>query len=133
MIFCSKPFKYPFKTTDFCRKYTPSLISDLRPMGYIKLIFQSNFDWVRYAFGTRDFRQTCDFYHPQGSQVLPWKFQIWGLWVKWKSFFGQTLIGSDRPLEPQIFVRHMIFIIPKGHSCYPENFRITKGCKAPAL
>ena len=31
--------------------------------------------------------------------------------------------GSDRPLELQIFVRHMIFIIPKDHSYYPENFR----------
>ena len=27
------------------------------------------------------------------------------------------------PLEPEIFVRHMIFIIPKGHRYYPENFR----------
>ena len=26
-------------------------------------------------------------------------------------------------LEPDIFVRHMTFIIPKGHSYYPENFR----------
>ena len=26
-------------------------------------------------------------------------------------------------LEPEIFVRHMIFIIPKGHSYYTENFR----------
>ena len=26
-------------------------------------------------------------------------------------------------LEPEIFVRHMIFIIPSGHRYYPENFR----------
>ena len=74
-------------------------------------------------FGTRRCRQTYGFYHPQVSLLLPWNFQIWGLWVKWKSFFSQTLIGSYRPLEPQIFVRHMIFIIPKGHIYYPENFR----------
>ena len=42
---------------------------------------------------------------------------------KQKSFFSQTLIGLDRPLELQIFVRHMVFIISKGHSYYPENFR----------
>ena len=33
------------------------------------------------------------------------------------------MTGSDRPLEPQIFVRQMIFIMPKGHSYNPENFR----------
>ena len=27
------------------------------------------------------------------------------------------------PLEPEIFVTHLIFIIPKGHIYYPENFR----------
>ena len=26
-------------------------------------------------------------------------------------------------LEQEIFVRHIIIIIPKGHSYYPENFR----------
>ena len=40
-----------------------------------------------------------------------------------KVIFSQTLMGSDRPLEPDIFNRHMIFIIPKGHSYYPGNFR----------
>ena len=39
------------------------------------------------------------------------------------SCVSQTLIGSDMLLEPEIFVRHMILIIPKGHRYYPENFR----------
>ena len=33
MIFCLKPFKHALKTTDFCRKNTSPLISDLQPMG----------------------------------------------------------------------------------------------------
>ena len=40
-----------------------------------------------------------------------------------KVIFGQTLIGSDRPLELQLFVRQLVFITPKGLSYYPENFR----------
>ena len=39
------------------------------------------------------------------------------------SRISQTLIGSDMLLEQEIFVRHIIIIIPKGHSYYPENFR----------
>ena len=35
----------------------------------------------------------------------------------------QTLIGSDMLLEPDIFAKHMIFIILKCHSYYPENLR----------
>ena len=35
----------------------------------------------------------------------------------------QILIGSDMLLEPAILVRHMIFINPKGHAYYLENFR----------
>ena len=33
MIFHSKLFKYAFKATDFCQKYTSPQISDLWPMG----------------------------------------------------------------------------------------------------
>ena len=56
----------------------------------------------------------------EGKNILR-NFLFWS----WScdSCVSQTLIGSDRPLEPHIFVRHMIFIIPKGHSYYPENFR----------
>ena len=33
----------------------------------MKVLFRSNFDRVRQAFGTANFRQTYGFYHPQGS------------------------------------------------------------------
>ena len=33
LFICLKPFKHALKTTDFCRKNTSPLISDLQPMG----------------------------------------------------------------------------------------------------
>ena len=47
---------------------------------------------------------------------------LFGSW-SCDSCVSQTLIGSDMLLEPEIFVRRMIFVIPKGHSYYPESFK----------
>ena len=57
----------------------------------------------------------------QEEKYISCNFLFWS----WScdSCVNQTLIVSDMLLEPEIFVRHMIFIIPKGHSYYTENFR----------
>ena len=56
----------------------------------------------------------------EGKYILR-NFLFWS-W-SCNSCVSQTLTGSDMLLEPKIFVRQMVFIIPKCHSYYPENFR----------
>ena len=91
---------------------------------YWFVILASDKLWLGHiCFWNQTFSPDIWFLSSSSAIVTTLRISDLRLIVKWKSLFGQTLIGSDRPLEPQIFVRHMIFIIPKGHSYYPENFR----------
>ena len=41
----------------------------------MKVIFRSNFDWVRQAFGTANFCKTYDFIIPKGHSYYPENFK----------------------------------------------------------
>ena len=70
MIFCSKPFKHAFKTTRILSEIHIAPNFRSKAYGLNKSIFSVKL-WVRQAFGTANFRQAYDFYHPQRSQLLP--------------------------------------------------------------
>ena len=56
----------------------------------------------------------------QEGKYLLHNFLFWS----WScdSWVSETFIESDMLLKPEIFVRHMIFIVPEGHRYYSKNF-----------